>query len=230
MLLKISLICLATAALAVAEDQTPIEQPGWQLYTSDPSSVAYTQKLEGVIAKGIMPNATRWRFGSALSVERSDGDSECTRLIWGGDAHTNPLHTQLSGSLRCSDSYGCSITHSHQDTYNWGWSRNPPNGWISGRFPVLSTYQPEPQTVTCNGGPGETICLWSEIQTTAYTVENTEILADGCGGYKSLSILYSPWRCWNRPRYYCVKGACVAGGGQYYETENATGGGGMGGC
>lgn len=111
--------------------------------------------------------------------------------------------------------------------FSWGWSGSAPANWNSGGFAV-SQYQtdPDPDSIayTCNGGPNEAICMWAEIQTTAYTVNNYNDKDGECGEYESTSILFSPNTCNNKPAYYCVAGPCSQIP-QFYDTENAPAGG-----
>lgn len=218
---KVGLIVLAALGFTVA---SPTIRNAEQRisYTSDPENIAYAQNLERIIADGVTGNTT---IGTELEKRV---DPYCTFLDGNGDPHQNPRHTQISRTGTCgSGPCSISLTAGQTETYSWSWGLNPPGSWINGGFAVSESEQVS-ESFTCNGTPGETICIWSTLQTTAYTVANyDEGRFDSCGRQVGTSIIFSPNTCFNTPSYYCVGGAnnCRTKDQFYYDTANAPAGG-----
>lgn len=220
MLSKSGLILLASVWLAVASPTVKnLDTRQTVSHTSDPRNIAYAKKLEQVIAEGVTGNTTD-------SSELEKREPYCVLLDGNGNPHQNTRHTQISRTGTCgSGDCTISLTSGKSETYAWTWGLNPPGYWINGGFSVSSS-ETESEEFTCTGKAGETICIWSEIETTAYTVTNHE---EGhfstCGPVVDTSIIWSPNECFNTPKYYCVVGTCRNKNDLYYDTADAPAGG-----
>lgn len=214
MLFQTGLILLAAAELAMT---SPIVRDEAHLsYTSDPRNIAYTQELERIIADGVTGNTTDTGLEKRAAY--------CVLREGDGNPHQNPRHTQISRTGTCGNA-GCSVslTAGNTETYESTWSLNPPSYWINAGFTVEKSIM-QSEAFTCNGNPHETICIWSVVGTTAYTVGNYDRGSfDTCGALAYTSIIFSPNECNNTPNYYCVAGAsnCRTLNQFYYDTNNA---------
>lgn len=149
-----------------------------------------------------------------------EGDCK-TELVGNGDPHTDYLHKQVTSPHSCgggsTDADTCGV--SELTSYTIGWS-------VGGALntPFLSFDGSVQQSVTtgdtysCNAGPGETVCVWVNIEHTAYTVQKA-VTGDFCdkqpnGPY----VIKAPN---GHVGYYCVHGsACRNDGDEYWCMTN----------
>ncbi|KAF2758964.1 hypothetical protein EJ05DRAFT_499390 [Pseudovirgaria hyperparasitica] len=144
--------------------------------------------------------------------------SSSTQLVGNGDPHQNYLHKQLSQTITCDQENGCSTGQTETRSYTIGFSiTGSPAEWISGGFDV-STSWTTGNSYTCNGGPGDTVCVFQKIAHTAYTVQNGAY--NSCTGFSpsgGTSIIKSPNNNNSGGGYYCVVGTCRNQGDEYWE-------------
>ncbi|KAG8625786.1 hypothetical protein KVT40_006187 [Elsinoe batatas] len=117
---------------------------------------------------------------------------QTTVLHGDGNPHQNYFHQQRTSPVQCSQN-GCSATYTHGDSFTVGWSASfPIFKWIGGGFNVGMTWTTSEGT-TCNGTPGEEVCVWYNTAHTAYTVENwtTDDVCMNKERMESLSIVKS---------------------------------------
>ncbi len=138
-----------------------------------------------------------------------------TILVGNGNPHQNGLHKQVSEPIQCSSDAGCSV--SHLTSYTIGYSASATIAqWIGGGFSVSESFTTG-NTYTCNGNPGDTVCVWVNLAHTAYTVQNFnsgECTPDPGPG--TPFVLKSPNKNNAGGDYYCVIGSGCGTNGQSY--------------
>ncbi|RBA17472.1 hypothetical protein FPRO05_02196 [Fusarium proliferatum] len=149
-----------------------------------------------------------------------------TRLVGDGDPHQNYYHKQLSENIDCANAASCSVGQTDSVSYTIGWTASaggPSGNWISGGFSVSESWTTG-NSYTCNGGKGETICIWYNIAHTAYTVQEytKNTCTEGSGG--TPYVIYSPNESNRGGGYYCVIGTCRSKGDGYWDYNGRAGG------
>ena len=145
-----------------------------------------------------------------------------TKLQGKGDPHQNAWDAQLSETITCTGTAGCSVGVSNSQAWTVGFTATARiNEWISGGFSVSKSWTTA-NTYTCNGAPGETVCLWYNTMHTAYTVYNIYEMVGtpGCNNFPVTGpnfILRSPNTNNAGGGYYCVVGTCRTQGQAYWE-------------
>ncbi|KAM0345650.1 hypothetical protein ACHAPU_006304 [Fusarium lateritium] len=162
-----------------------------------------------------------------------NGPSACkiltgTSPVDGGDPHQNFFHKQLSEVVNCGSAQSCSVGNTQSKSYTIGWTATfTPASWISGGFSVSESWTTG-NTYSCNGGPGEDICVWYNTAHTAYTAINREYDTCGTGsGWVNVGdnfVIYSPNESNRGGGYYCVVGTCRAQGDGYWDYSGRAGG------
>jgi hypothetical protein len=85
--------------------------------------------------------------------------------------HQNYQYKQLTDPLDCNDNTGCEIAATEVEGTTFSYSAGASvNGWISGGFEV-GEYVESGQVANCQGGTGETICVWWRAGYTSYQVQ-----------------------------------------------------------
>jgi len=80
-------------------------------------------------------------------------------------------------------------------------------------------------TYSCNGGSGDTICIWYNTAHAAYTCENGEYNAcTGFSGDGDDLVMYSPNSNNVDGGYYCVVGSCRSQREGYWNYDGLVGG------
>ncbi|KAF9761351.1 hypothetical protein IL306_003848 [Fusarium sp. DS 682] len=149
-----------------------------------------------------------------------------TRLVGNGDPHQNYFHKQLSENINCGNAQSCSVGKTDSESFTIGFTVSaggPAATWISGGFGVSESWTTG-NSYTCNGGPGETICIWYNIAHTAYTVQ--DVTTNPCTGSKESSpyVMFSPNENNSGGGYYCVVGTCRSKGEGYWDYNGRAGG------
>ncbi|KAF4426135.1 hypothetical protein F53441_14140 [Fusarium austroafricanum] len=148
-------------------------------------------------------------------------------LVNDGDPHQNYFHKQLSENINCANAQSCSVGKTDSESFTIGFTVSaggPAATWMSGGFSVSESWTTG-NSYTCNGGPGETICIWYNIAHTAYTVQ--EWSSNPCGGGHASSkpyIMFSPNANNKGGGYYCVVGTCRSKGEGYWDYNGRAGG------
>ncbi|KAF2223007.1 hypothetical protein BDZ85DRAFT_312568 [Elsinoe ampelina] len=142
-----------------------------------------------------------------------------------GDGNPAPELFPSTEDIQCSQN-GCSATYTQGDSFTVGWSASfPIFKWIGGGFNVGMTWTTSEGT-TCNGNPGEEVCVWYNTAHTAYTVENwtTDDVCMNNERMESLSIVKSPNALNRGGKMYCVIGTCRAVTDSYWDNTPVPGG------
>ncbi|KAF4556474.1 Hypothetical protein D9617_1g083520 [Elsinoe fawcettii] len=144
-----------------------------------------------------------------------------------GDPHQNFYHIQLTRDLTCEPTLSCNIGRTEAEGMSVGFSFNiAPDaalGWIDGGFSVEKSWEVG-ETQTCDGGPGDNVCLWQRVQHTAYTVRDKYTSPCGTVGYGKPYVIRSPNK--EQRGSYCVRNHCQVKGYGYWESfDNAPVGG-----
>lgn len=128
---------------------------------------------------------------------------------------------QVSENLLCAPHEGCSVSHLTSHTVGWSASAGIAQ-WITGGFSVEKSVTTG-DTYTCNGNPGDEVCVWVNIPHTAYTVQDVN---ENCGGPEGDNkVIKSPNTNWDSPTgYYCVVGTCRSEGQSYWDNNGRAGG------
>ncbi|KAK4500860.1 hypothetical protein PRZ48_009052 [Zasmidium cellare] len=161
-----------------------------------------------------------------VNVDPVTGCFKHTVLVGDGDPHQNYFNIQVTENLDCGQGgTGCSVSHLNSHTLMW--SVNPGviiDEWITGGFAVGESYTTG-DTYTCDAAPGQTVCVWSKIAYTAYTVHNGQS-GPNCGGSIDTSpfVLKSP-NSGDAGSYYCVYGSACRSDGQGYWDDTGRAGG-----
>ncbi|CEJ95201.1 hypothetical protein VHEMI10696 [[Torrubiella] hemipterigena] len=95
-----------------------------------------------------------------------------TARVGDGDPHQAYRYTQVTSTITCApdEQEGCSISRQDAKYYAVQFSGGISALWINAGFAVTQTTATG-QTGTCNGGAGDTICVWYRTAHTAYTVQ-----------------------------------------------------------
>ncbi|KAH3904290.1 hypothetical protein HBI56_008770 [Parastagonospora nodorum] len=155
--------------------------------------------------------------------------SSSTELVGDGDPHQNQLHRQISSNNFCAAAETCTATVSESETFSVGFSltiASPGGGWISGGFSVSKSWTGGEST-SCPGKQGQEVCVWLNIQHTAYTVQ--DVSYNSCLPPPNKKgppyIMKSPNKANRGGGFYCVIGACRAKGDEYWREDFAPAGG-----
>lgn len=116
---------------------------------------------------------------------------------------------------------GDSYTVSFDATFN-------PNQWISAGFHVGKSITTA-NTYSCDGDPGDVICVWERVAFTKYNAQNVEFINCGGGGSTSRrgakGSITSPNKGDVGWGTYCVDGTCRDKGSHYWAKEDTHPGG-----
>ncbi|KAF5597285.1 uncharacterized protein FSUBG_8561 [Fusarium subglutinans] len=85
-----------------------------------------------------------------------------------GWPHQRYYYEQLSEVGYCSETQGCSVSTSNTKTISKTYSATINFPWISGGYSVAKSWA-FGASYSCNGGPGDRVCVWYRIAHTAYT-------------------------------------------------------------
>lgn len=123
------------------------------------------------------------------------------------------------------DSLGCSVGSQNSESITVGWTASASAaGWISGGFGVTVTWTTG-NSYTCNGNPGDTICVWYNTANTAYTVQNYNYnQCTGAAPYGDPFVMFSPNINNVGGYYYCVVGTCRNQAAAYWNYNGPAGG------
>ncbi|RGP72908.1 hypothetical protein FLONG3_6546 [Fusarium longipes] len=154
--------------------------------------------------------------------------AQATILVGDGNPHQNYYYKQLSEVISCGNAQSCSVGNTQSRSYTIGWSASlSAFGWTSGGFEVSETWETG-NTYTCNGGPGENICVWYTTAHTAYTVTNRErdtcVLGSRWQNVGNPFVMFSPNQANRGGGYYCVVGTCRSQGDGYWVKDGRPGG------
>jgi hypothetical protein len=138
-----------------------------------------------------------------------------------GSPSDRHLHKQVSQPLQCSPGATCSV--SELTSYTIGWTADVgASQWISAGFSVTESWT-SGDTYSCTGNPGDTVCVWLDMDHTVYSVHDFyEGTLPGCGsgGTGDPYRITSPNTDNAGGQYYCVNGdACRNDGDQYWDAE-----------
>ena len=145
-----------------------------------------------------------------------------TQLSGDGNPHQNAWDSQLSETITCGQTAGCSVGSSNSKAYTVAFSATAKLAeWISGGFSVSQSWTTG-NSYTCNGAAGDTVCIWYNTMHTAYTVHNyfTMLGSFGCNNFPVTGpdfVLKSPNNNNAGGGYYCVVGTCRNQGDSYWE-------------
>ncbi|OQO06074.1 hypothetical protein B0A48_08662 [Cryoendolithus antarcticus] len=144
-----------------------------------------------------------------------------TELGGHGNPHQNYLHKQLSETITCDQENGCTVGQQNSKSFTVGFTFGRDIlGWIDGGFGVEESWTTG-NSYECNGGPGDTVCIWQKIAHTAYTVRDH----DPCSAwYGAPAVITSPNKGNRGGGYYCVVGTCRNTGDQCWDKEGRAGG------
>lgn len=79
--------------------------------------------------------------------------------------------------MQCRTS-SCSPSHGGSQSFSFGWSSSvSPYEWISGGFDVSKSWDTS-NSYGCTGQPHTSVCVWSNVAHTKYSVEN--VAANPC--------------------------------------------------
>lgn len=145
-----------------------------------------------------------------------------TVLVGDGDPHQNYLHVQATDTIDCGEAV-CSVSALSSHTIGWTATIEDPFEWISGSFAVMESYTTG-GTYTCQGNPGQSICVIRAVAHTAYTVQDTTGGTD-CGAGSPSYVMKSPNTNDEGYVYICKTSECGSNGDQYWDTDNAPVGG-----
>lgn len=111
----------------------------------------------------------------------------------------------------------CSTEYSTEYSIEYSVSIDAGSEWISGGFSVAETWTTG-NTYTCDGNPGDTVCVWANIAHTSYTVMGNYTSPCFVDTYPSeLYTIQSPNVNNAGGGYYCVVGYCRNNGDEYWE-------------
>ena len=145
-----------------------------------------------------------------------------TDLSGDGNPHQNAWDSQLSETITCGPTAGCSVGSSKSKSHTVTYSVSSKIGeWISGGFSVSQSWTTG-NSYTCNGAAGDTVCIWYSTMHTAYTVHDSlrTVGSFGCNSDPIIGpdvILKSPNNNNAGGGYYCVVGTCRNRGDNYWE-------------
>ncbi|KAI0393448.1 hypothetical protein F5Y17DRAFT_309507 [Xylariaceae sp. FL0594] len=143
-----------------------------------------------------------------------------TQLSGDGSPRPRYLHKQLSQTITCDQSNGCSVGQQESESFSIGFSLSSGKQiteWLSGGFSVTKTWITG-NSYTCNGGAGQTVCIWQSVAHTAYKVRNG--VFNSCTGFSPSGDeieISSPNEDNRGGGFYCVQGTCRAQGDQYWD-------------
>lgn len=145
-----------------------------------------------------------------------------TDLSGNGNPHQNAWNSQLSETITCGQTAGCSVGRSNSKSHTVSFSATAKLAqWISGDFSVSRSWTTG-NSYTCNGAAGDKVCIWYNTMHTAYTVHNSlnTVGSFGCHGDPIVSpdfVLKSPNNNNAGGGYYCVVGTCRNKDDAYWE-------------
>ncbi|MCJ1230185.1 hypothetical protein MMC12_006857 [Toensbergia leucococca] len=136
-------------------------------------------------------------------------EAPITSLVSDGNPHFNGLQKQVSELLSCGTE-GCQVTQLTSYTIGWSISIGTKFDFIDIGGDVEKSWTTG-DSYTCNGGPGDTICVWVNLQHTAYTV-----WTDWCYTDPNPYVVKAPHKDNWGGKYYCVVGTCRNNGDEYW--------------
>ncbi|PCG96925.1 Hypothetical protein PENO1_065820 [Penicillium occitanis (nom. inval.)] len=151
--------------------------------------------------------------------------SASSQVVGDGNPHQNYYLKQLSENINCGAADSCSVGQTESVSYTIGWTASATaEEWLTGGFAVSASWTTG-NTYSCNGGSGDTICVWYNTAHTAYTCENGEFNAcTGFSGDGDNFVMYSPNSNNVGGGYYCVVGTCRSQGEGYWNYDGPAGG------
>ncbi len=193
---------------------------------------AAPQPVERAVKSGFPPPspANQTELSRTFSPDESHGFCEVYSERWDGPGPPAAwyLHKQMTETIRCGPA-GCSATASFAHTVGWSASVGISVPWTNGGLAVEESWTWE-SSYTCNGGPGDVVCVWYSIAHTAYWAREYRQDPTGtltCPGPSLPFVIFSPNRG-NRGMgghgdggYYCVINSCRGVDDQYWDDDGA---------
>ncbi|KAF4947800.1 hypothetical protein FGADI_10133 [Fusarium gaditjirri] len=129
-----------------------------------------------------------------------------------GWPHQRYYYEQLSEVAYCSETEGCSAGVSETETFTFTASFTfGIDEWISGGLSVAQGWTTG-SAYTCNGGPGDSVCVWYKVAHTAYTVKKPK------GGQFVRGVIASPNMGNRGGGYQCMTGkSCYIKGSMFWD-------------
>ncbi|EWG41254.1 hypothetical protein FVEG_03396 [Fusarium verticillioides 7600] len=142
-------------------------------------------------------------------------------LVGDGNPRQHYYHIQISETIDCGPSSGCSVGRSDSESRTISASYNingPEKVWGSMNFGVSKSWSTG-NSYTCNGVKNETVCIWYNVAHTTYHVKSFTI---PFGGYKNQEKveeydISSPNKKNKGGQYYCVVGNCTFNGDNWWD-------------
>lgn len=168
---------------------------------------------------------------SELELVERDRPQFCppmTVKVGDGDPHQNSFEIQVTDNLNCgAGTESCTITKLTSHTVGWTFTGGPSIAtgklWTAAGFAVTDSYTTG-ESYSCAAPPGQTVCVWSHIAFTAYTV--VTYTPNGCDSKDTEPyVMKSPNANEVGSYFYCVTGgACRSNGQGYWVNEGRPGG------
>lgn len=138
------------------------------------------------------------------------------QLVGNGDSHQNYFHKQVTENVNCGSAASCAVTKLETYTISYSVDVHGVVPFINGGFTVSESWT-SGETYTCNGTPGEALCVWLKVAHTAYTIKLPSDANPSCTNqpYGPL-VMESPNTDNQGGEYYCVTGSACRGLGQGY--------------
>ncbi|KAH6663832.1 hypothetical protein B0J14DRAFT_253594 [Halenospora varia] len=159
-------------------------------------------------------------------LELRQGAPSCTPIldtqrVGDGSPQNWWLKKQISETIECGDTKSCSTGFSNSESFTISADIGGPlNKWIDAGFSVQKTKETGNQ-YSCDGVPGDTVCIWYQMAHIQYTVKNVQKAADASCGKDTESAPFSitsPTKNNEGGKYSCMTGKkCKSKGSQYWE-------------
>ncbi|KAI1812785.1 hypothetical protein GGS20DRAFT_587134 [Poronia punctata] len=176
------------------------------------------------LAAGITSLCAGVAYASPIVEERQVNPcsqwTPATELSGDGSPRDRFLHKQLSQTITCDQENGCSVGRQESESFTIGFSITSGSDiteWISGGFSVSESWTTG-NSYTCNGGAGDTVCIWQSVAHTAYKVRNGSY--NSCTGFEPSGDeieISSPNEDNRGGGFYCVVGTCRSQGDEYWD-------------